>query len=220
MVSVDARRWGEWATRDMDAQGGETSEVRLGRQNRAPLKLWSRLLFSTSPSICTPEQDQTGQDKPRIHKTTMSQKRKHSSVADLEAANPTSAKKHRPFKPRKPRTDDDERSTSANALKSRIRDLKRLLAHVENVPKHKMSAGARIERERELEASEHQLAEMTARARESEYRKKMIGKYHQVRFFGEFLPRITGLRARGANSRRPPEGYAHTQAAQEGALDA
>ncbi|KAF2125817.1 hypothetical protein P153DRAFT_324061 [Dothidotthia symphoricarpi CBS 119687] len=113
----------------------------------------------------------------------MSQKRKHASVADLEAANPTSTKKHRPFKPRKPRTDNDDKTTSANALKGRIRDLKRLLAHVENVPKHKMSAGARIERERELEASEHELAEMTAKAREGEYRRKMIGKYHQVRFF-------------------------------------
>ena len=71
-----------------------------------------------------------------------------------------------------------------NTLKSRIRDLRRLLAHVENVGDHKMSAGKRIERERELEACEHELRGKIESSREAEYRKKMIGKYHQVRFFG------------------------------------
>jgi flagellar biosynthesis/type III secretory pathway chaperone len=69
-------------------------------------------------------------------------------------------------------------------VKSRARDLRRLLEHVDNEPKHKMPANVRIDRERELEACEHELAEKTAAAREAELRNKMIGKYHQVRFFG------------------------------------
>lgn len=123
----------------------------------------------------------------------MSQKRKHDEVADLEASDPASTKKPRSFphagktrhkRPNAAKDKDSEYGASANALKNRIRDLKRLLAHVDNVPKHKMSASSRIERERELEACEHELEEKTMKARESEYRKKMIGKYHQVRFFG------------------------------------
>ncbi|KAH6633513.1 hypothetical protein C7974DRAFT_173413 [Boeremia exigua] len=125
----------------------------------------------------------------------MSQKRKHADAvdaADLEAANPTTAKKPRSFpnaaktrhkRPNPAKDKDSEYGATANALKNRIRDLKRFLAHVENVPAHKMSASARVERERELEACEHELAEKSARARETEHRKKMIGKYHQVRFF-------------------------------------
>ncbi|KAJ4993706.1 hypothetical protein SVAN01_00760 [Stagonosporopsis vannaccii] len=126
----------------------------------------------------------------------MSQKRKHEEVGDLEASNPTTTKKPRSFpnagktrhkRPNAAKDQDSEYGASANALKNRIRDLKRLLAHVDNIPKHKMSASARIERERELEACEHELEEKTMRARESEYRKKMIGKYHQVRFFGRCM---------------------------------
>ncbi|KAF2029321.1 hypothetical protein EK21DRAFT_68006 [Setomelanomma holmii] len=123
----------------------------------------------------------------------MSQKRKHGDTVDGDAASKP-FKKHRSFKPgqshqqpkhhKRPNVShDDENGRSVNALKSRIRDLKRLLAHVENVPKHKMSAGARQERERELEACEHELDEKLRGSREAEYRKKMIGKYHQVRFF-------------------------------------
>ncbi|KAL1653957.1 hypothetical protein SLS61_003358 [Didymella pomorum] len=122
----------------------------------------------------------------------MSQKRKHEEVGDLDAANPSTSKKPRSFphagktrhkRPNAAKDADSEYGASANALKNRIRDLKRLLAHVDNVPKHKMSASSRIERERELAACEHELEEKTQRARESEHRKKMIGKYHQVRFF-------------------------------------
>lgn len=123
----------------------------------------------------------------------MSQKRKHEEVGDNDAVNPAETKKPRSFpnagktrhkRPNAAKDKDSEYGASANALKNRIRDLKRLLAHVDNVPKHKMSASSRIERERELEACEHELEEKTMKARESEYRKKMIGKYHQVRFFG------------------------------------
>lgn len=48
-----------------------------------------------------------------------------------------------------------------------------------------MSAGMRVERERELEACEHELKEKVEQTREAEYRTKIIGKYHQVRFFGK-----------------------------------
>jgi hypothetical protein len=126
---------------------------------------------------------------------TMSQKRKHVDTPEDASSAPKPFKKHRAFQPgqgyQKPKNNkrpnlshDDDNGRSANALKSRIRDLKRLLAHIDNVPKHKMSAGARQERERELEACEHELAEKQSSSREAEYRKKMIGKYHQVRFFG------------------------------------
>lgn len=132
----------------------------------------------------------------------MSQKRKHEEVAELDAANPAATKKPRSFpnasktrhkRPNAAKDKDSEYGASANALKNRIRDLKRLLAHVDNVPKHKMSASSRIERERELEACEHELEEKTMKARESEYRKKMIGKYHQVRFFGKSSWKSLGL---------------------------
>lgn len=129
----------------------------------------------------------------------MSQKRKHTETSEDGASAPKPFKKHRAFKPgqsnqqpkhhKRPNlSHDDENGRSTNALKSRIRDLKRFLTHMDSVPKHKMSAGARQERERELEACEHELAEKLSSSREAEYRKKMIGKYHQVRFFG-MLPR-------------------------------
>ena len=38
-----------------------------------------------------------------------------------------------------------------------------------------------------MQACEHEVAEKIAASREVEYRKKMIGKYHQVRFFGEWI---------------------------------
>jgi hypothetical protein len=124
----------------------------------------------------------------------MSQKRKHGETTESSSA-PAPFKKHRAFKPgqshQKPKnrphvSNDIDSTTSNNALKSRIRDLKRLLVHVENVGNHKMSAGKRVERERELEACEHELKEKMESSREAEYRKKMIGKYHQVRFFGKW----------------------------------
>ncbi|KAF2649354.1 hypothetical protein K491DRAFT_577001, partial [Lophiostoma macrostomum CBS 122681] len=78
---------------------------------------------------------------------------------------------------------DEPKTTTISELKSRARNLRRLLEHVDNEPKHKMPANVRIDRERELQACEHELAEKTAAAREAEQRNRMIGKYHQVRFF-------------------------------------
>jgi hypothetical protein len=127
----------------------------------------------------------------------MSQKRKHSENAEDASSAPKPFKK-RAFTPgqnnqqhkqhrRLNLSHDDENGRSINVLKSRIRDLKRFMTHMDSVEKHKMSAGARQERERELEACEHELAEKLTTNREEEYKKKMIGKYHQVRFFGMSL---------------------------------
>jgi hypothetical protein len=127
----------------------------------------------------------------------MSQKRKRTETSGDASSAPKPFKQHRAFRPgqshqqpthrKRPNfSHDDENGRSTNALKSRIRDLKRFLVHMDSVEKHKMSAGARQERERELEACEHELAEKVSASREAEYRKKMIGKYHQVRFFGVF----------------------------------
>jgi hypothetical protein len=138
----------------------------------------------------------------------MSQKRKYVNHSGEGSSAPKPFKKHRSFQPgqnsQQPRhnkrpnlSHDDDNGRSINALKSRIRDLKRFLTHMDSVPTHKMSAGARQERERELEACEHELAEKLNANREAEYRKKMIGKYHQVRFFG--------MLACTARNDRPPE---------------
>lgn len=134
----------------------------------------------------------------------MSQKRKHTEASEASNSAPKPFKRHRAFKPgsghQKPKkrpqvSSDIDKSTSTHALKSRIRDLKRLLAHVDNVGDHKMSASSRIERERELEACEHELREKLESSREAEYRRKMIGKYHQVRFFGmKFLGQNSSAR--------------------------
>lgn len=131
---------------------------------------------------------------------TMSQKRRHHEAAsgDSVAENP---KKQRPnFEPRRKQLNsrgqkrgynqsnashDEPKADSTSALKSRIRDLRRLLDHVDKDLKHKMPAGVRIERERELATCEHELAEKQAAEREAEFRNKIIGKYHHIRFFGQ-----------------------------------
>ncbi|OCL12455.1 hypothetical protein AOQ84DRAFT_285170 [Glonium stellatum] len=66
-----------------------------------------------------------------------------------------------------------------NSLKTQIRDLKRLLEHGDD----RMPADIRIIRERELAACEHELAQKQAESQAAARRKRMISKYHQVRFF-------------------------------------
>lgn len=46
-----------------------------------------------------------------------------------------------------------------------------------------MPQGIRIERERELESSKHELEEKQTAQREAKFRRDIIGKYHMVRFF-------------------------------------
>ncbi|KAF2744869.1 hypothetical protein M011DRAFT_528174 [Sporormia fimetaria CBS 119925] len=121
----------------------------------------------------------------------MSQKRKHGEAmgGDRHSSAPT---KKRPFNPRKgagkengkfKRRRPEQDGPSVSDLKSRIRNLRRLLDHVESDPKNRMPANVRIERERELEACQHELEEKKVAAQEAERRNHMIGKYHHVRFF-------------------------------------
>ncbi|ORY12534.1 hypothetical protein BCR34DRAFT_673360 [Clohesyomyces aquaticus] len=122
----------------------------------------------------------------------MSQKRKHGESTGGEnpqhsfkkpRSNPAASGPRSNHKPHNKRSYSAPATQTTNSLKSRIRDLRRLLEHVDHEPRHKMPAHIRRERERELEACEHDLAAKTAIAREAEHRRKMIGKYHQVRFF-------------------------------------
>jgi hypothetical protein len=161
----------------------------------------------------------------------MSQKRKHADATEPSSSTPKPFKKHRAFKPgqshskpkKRPHVSSDiDKSTSTHALKSRIRDLRRLLAHVDNVGDHKMSASNRIERERELEACQHELQEKLESTREAEYRKKIIGKYHHIRFFG--TSRFTQGARKFSPERlltrlRPPKGHEDTEEAEEGVRD-
>jgi len=120
--------------------------------------------------------------------STMALKRKHdetSDAPDKDARVFSRGGGGQPFKRKRPQLNhDSDKGASAHALKNRIRDLKRLLAHVDLVGDHKMSASMRIDRERELEACEHELAEKMASSREAAHRQKMISRYHHVRFFG------------------------------------
>lgn len=65
--------------------------------------------------------------------------------------------------------------TSVNRLKSKIRDLSRLLDHAEKLP-----ADVRIEKERALAGYRQDLEQIENVKR----KQKMITKYHKVRFFG------------------------------------
>ena len=66
---------------------------------------------------------------------------------------------------------------SINELKTKIRDVKRLLGHAEGMP-----ADRRVEKERELAGYQRDLEE----AEEKKKRSEMISKYHFVRFLGMF----------------------------------
>lgn len=151
----------------------------------------------------------------------MSQKRKRPE--QNEAQGPDAKRPFRPggkglhkFKPKRHAQPDDEQKTaSLSALKSRIRNLRRLLEHVESAEKHKMPAGVRIERERELEACQHELAEKTAAAQEAQRRNHLISKYHHVRFFGKsfWSSSLWFCACNPANelqSARKPQGYSRS----------
>ena len=127
----------------------------------------------------------------------MSQKRKHAEgigepnnlrkfKKQRSGIKPSRNQPHARKRSQQPKTGEDEsQADSVNTVKSRIRNLKRLLGHVDSNPKNRMPQGVRIERERELETCEHELAEKQTAQRETEFRNKIIGKYHHIRFFGE-----------------------------------
>ncbi|KAL9103447.1 MAG: hypothetical protein Q9163_001510 [Psora crenata] len=66
------------------------------------------------------------------------------------------------------------RSTSVNAIKSKVRDLTRLLQHSDRLP-----ADVRIEKERALAGYKNDLEN----ALREKQKQQIIGKYHMVRFF-------------------------------------
>ncbi|PVH97591.1 hypothetical protein DM02DRAFT_658173 [Periconia macrospinosa] len=118
-------------------------------------------------------------------------KRKHAEVAGGSArvGGPHDARKFKKPRtyPRKgnsnPATENAAKVDSTSVLKNRIRDLKRLLSHIDNDADSKMPANIRIDRERELETCEHELAEKLIQQRETNFRNKIISKYHHIRFF-------------------------------------
>lgn len=65
--------------------------------------------------------------------------------------------------------------TAVNDIKKKIRDVRRRLERLGNLP-----ADVRMEDERALTAYEQELAAAEA----EKFRQKMIHKYHMVRFFG------------------------------------
>ncbi|KAL9599359.1 MAG: hypothetical protein Q9219_003892 [cf. Caloplaca sp. 3 TL-2023] len=68
----------------------------------------------------------------------------------------------------------DSKSVSVNALKSRIRDVTRVLEHAQDLPLH-----IRIEKERALAGYRQDLD----KAQNDRDKQRMIKKYHMVRFF-------------------------------------
>ena len=70
-------------------------------------------------------------------------------------------------------------SLSRYALKEKIRDLRRLLAHSKNLP-----ADVRVEKERALASYEADFE----KSNDGKKRNDMISRYHMVRFFGAYMP--------------------------------
>lgn len=76
------------------------------------------------------------------------------------------------------------KSVSVNSIKSKIRDVTRVLEHTQDLP-----MDVRIEKERALAAYKQDL-DKAQRAKE---RQRMIKKYHMVRFFGLLCPDVSTL---------------------------
>ena len=90
-----------------------------------------------------------------------------------------------PKKSRRPRPtvkpDEPSDAHTVGALRNSIRNIQRLLQHHDNLP-----ADVRVEKERALESYLADLDE----AREKIRNKRIIKKYHGIRFFGTFLPTL------------------------------
>lgn len=93
-------------------------------------------------------------------------------------------------------------SSSVNAIKKRIRDIKRRLERSRNLP-----ATIRVEDERALAVYEQELAT----AAEEKARQRIIKKYHMVRFFGMLYIASLQCRAAELTHHRAPESYKTSQ---------
>jgi hypothetical protein len=117
--------------------------------------------------MATKRKQQETTPKDAVHASRQSQ---------IYGNNPKPAKKPRRFEP--PVQRKQAHASSVNAIKKRIRDVKRKLERAEDLP-----ANVRIEDERALAAYHQELASAQA----EKTRQKMIKKYHMVRFFGKSL---------------------------------
>lgn len=100
-------------------------------------------------------------------------KRKADGNAPHAKKQKTASAKHPPTKKYQPK------KFSLNPLKARIRDLRRQLSRNGD----DMPANVRVDKERELQACEHELAVAEA----ERIKQDMIPRYHKVRFFGTSL---------------------------------
>lgn len=148
---------------------GEVAEVRSRlacRPDKGPGDQFSTQHFSQKA-----RKRDSNFSRPGHSMSTRSSKRKFSPILDSTPI-PKKVKSRAP--PPRARTLEPD-VLSVNELKSRIRDLKRLLRDPERLP-----ADARIEKERALIGYESDLANAQARKE----RAGMIKKYHFVRFLG------------------------------------
>jgi rRNA-processing protein Efg1 len=113
----------------------------------------------------------------RKHEESEPQSNVHSSRQFLVPANKPAKKKPRRFEPAQLKV--QAHASSVNAIKKRIRDVRRRLERADDLP-----ANVRDEDERALAAYEQELAAADA----EKTRQKMIKKYHMVRFFGMHNP--------------------------------
>jgi hypothetical protein len=109
----------------------------------------------------------------RKHEESESQGNVHASRQFLVPGSKPAKKKPRRFEPPQPKV--QAHASSVNAIKKRIRDVRRRLELADDLP-----ANVRDEDERALAAYEEELAAADA----EKTRQKMIKKYHMVRFFG------------------------------------
>jgi hypothetical protein len=110
----------------------------------------------------------------RKHEESEPQSHVHSSRQFLVPGSKPAKKKPRRFEPpAAPKV--QAHASSVNAIKKRMRDVRRRLERADGLP-----ANVRDEDERALAAYEQELAEADA----EKMRQKMIKKYHMVRFFG------------------------------------
>lgn len=101
------------------------------------------------------------------HAAMTAAKRKTDGYAPHAKKQRTGAQNHPKYQPKK---------FSLNPLKARIRDLRRQLSRTGD----DMPANIRVDKERELQACEHELSVAEA----ERIKQDMIPRYHKVRFFG------------------------------------
>jgi len=149
---------------------------------------FSRLFFQTTNNEfkILAGQHQYPTNKRPNNRVEMAEKRSHSEANASENNNAHGGGKNRAHakKPWK-RQKVDVSAENLATIKKRARALERLFSKDNS----KIPADKQIELERELAAHKKRIAEAAAK----KHRSDMIGKYHMVRFFGEFCLFVEGL---------------------------